>query len=199
MIDNIVKLFYHIILNMVTNFQTMYCQGNFRQIGNFDMKVKGRIDENVKNGIVHYIASSPADYRSTFTGSGLPFANQIQAFANTPNIGMVELKDDNSFEIDLLTPNSYMVGLGSVQVNPTLYLTYTTNNDKIKTVSIKLSNGIPYRSMTYPMNPRARDGPEFYDSQFYIPVRTQEEVLMEAAYPRVNIMPSNHWGSKPPL
>ena len=184
---------------MVTNFQSVYCQGNVRNIGQYDVKVEGTISETVKDGVVHYIAATPADHRATFTGSGLPFANQLQAFDNTPNVGSVQLKQDNSFEIFLLTPNSYMVGLGSIQVPPTLYLSYSNEDEETKIVTIQVSKGIQYRSMTYPSTPRARDGPEFYDSQFYLPVRTQEEILLEAAYPRVNSMPFNHWGTKPPL
>jgi hypothetical protein len=184
---------------MVTNFQNRFCTGNIQSIGSYDIKVKGHITEFVKDGSINYIAAAPADYRATFTGSGLPFANQLQAFENTPNTGSVQLGKDNYFEIYLLTPNSYMIGLGSIQVPPTLYLSYINENDETKIVSIKVSQGIPYRSMTYPTFPRARSGPKFYDSQFYLPIRTQEEILIDAAYPKINIMPSNHWGLKPPL
>lgn len=181
-------------------FKSDNCHGKIQYSGRNDIKVIGRINDTVSDKRVFYIAASPADHRATFTGSGLPFANQIQAFDNTPNVGMVELKGiDNSFEIDLMTPNSYIVGLGSVTVPPTLYLEYLDGERKVRRVSIKVSNGIPYRTMTYPMNPRARTGPEFYDSQFYIPVRSQEQILLDSAYPRMNVMPPNHWGLKPPL
>ena len=183
----------------MTSFQTMYCNGNIRKVGRFDIKVEGRIDDTIQDNEIYYIAATPADHRATFTGSGLPFANQLQAFDNTPNSGSVTVTSDNSFEIYLLTPNSYMIGLGSVQVPPTLYISYINGNGESRVISIQVAQGIPYRSMTYPMDPRARDGPEFYDSQFYLPVRSQETILIEAGYPRVNTMPKNHWGSKPPL
>lgn len=184
---------------MVINFQNAFCKGNIQSIGKYDIKVEGRINEIVKDGTINYIAATPADYRATFTGSGLPFANQLQAFENTPNTGSVQLREDNSFEIYLLTPNSYMIGLGSIQVPPTLYISYLNENNETKIVSIKVSQGIPYRNMTYPAFPRARSGPQFYDSQFYLPVRTQEEILLDATYPKVNAMSLNHWGLKPPL
>lgn len=186
-------------MDNITNFQTMYCKGHIREVGKNDIKVKGRIEESVKNNKINYIAASPADHRATYTGSGLPFANQLQAFDNTPNIGEKTLGHDNSFEIDLMTPNSYMVGLGSVTIPPTLFIRYVNGEGEAKVVSIKVSDGIPYRTLTYPMVPRARSDVTFYDSQFYLPVRSQERILLEAGYPRVNKMPANHWGTKPPL
>jgi hypothetical protein len=177
----------------------MFCKGQIREVGKYDIQVRGRIEESVKDNTIWYTAASPADHRASYSGSGLPFANQLQAFDNTPNIGTYKLGPDNSFEIELMTPNSYMVGLGSVTVPPTLYIQYTTGNNEPKLITIKVSNGIPYRTLTYPMDPRAREGASFYDPQFYLPVRSQERILLEAGYPRVNMTPNNHWGTKPPL
>lgn len=180
-------------------FKSNLCNGEIKEINRNDLKIKGHIEDFVKDKKIYYIAAAPADYRSSFTGSGLPFYNQIQAFENTPNIGEIHLDEHNSFEIDLMTPNSYMVGLGSVTILPTLYIEYLNKNDISKVITIKVSNGIPYRSLTYPLQPRPRTGPEFYDSQFYLPVRSQEKILMNAGYPKRNIMSNNFWSLKPPL
>lgn len=181
-------------------FKEQNCNGRIEYIGRSDIKIIGRIDDTISDKRIFYIAAAPADHRATYTGSGLPFANQIQAFENTPNIGVVELKDSsNSFEIELMIPNSYMVGLGSVTIPPTLYLEYLDGERKVRRTEIKVSNGIPYRTLTYPMVPRPRAGADFYDSQFYIPVRSQEQILLDSAYPRTNVMPDNWFGSKPPL
>lgn len=177
----------------------MLCQYHIQKVNNSDIKVKGIIQDNVQEGKIAYVAATPADYRASFTGSGLPFANQLQAFDNTPNRGEITLGPNNSFEIDLVMPNSYMVGLGSVKVPPTLYIEYLDDDNNLQLIPIKISDGIPYRTLTYPMTPRARSGAEFYDSQFYLDVRSQEKILREAAYPRTNTMPANHWGTKPPM
>lgn len=186
-------------MDKATNFASMFCKCNIQQVGKYDIKVKGRIDEQVKGGKIYYIAAAPADHRATYTGSGLPFSNQIQAFDNTPNAGTVDIGMDNSFEIDLMTPNSYMVGLGSITVPPTLYIQYINSMNEPKTVTVKVSDGIPYRTLTYPTVPRPRSDASFYDSQFDLQVRSQEQILIEAGYPRINTMPNNHWGTKPPL
>jgi hypothetical protein len=177
----------------------MLCQYNIQKLNKSDIRVKGVIEDIVKGGKIVYVAAAPADHRASYTGSGLPFANQLQAFDNTPNRGEVILGPHNSFEIDLIMPNSYMVGLGSVKVPPTLYVEYVNREDEVELISIRLSEGIPYRTMTWPMDPRARSGADFYDSQFYLEVRSQEKILRDAGYPRTNTMPSNHWGTKPPL
>ena len=32
-----------------------------------------------------------------------------------------------------------------------------------------------------------------------MPVRSQEEIIMDSQYPKVNMMPNNHWGLKPSI
>jgi hypothetical protein len=182
-----------------SNFKTMFCNGQIKELSKYDIIVKGRIEEQVENNKIFYIAASPADHRANYSGSGLPFYNQLQAFDNTPNIGTLDVGYDNSFEIKLLTPNSYMVGLGSVTIPPTLYIEFVDLNGNKKDISIKVSNGIPYRTLTYPLTPRPRENATFYDSQFYLPVRSQEQILLDSGYPKTNNMPSNFWGLKPPL
>lgn len=179
-------------------FSEMFCKGEIAII-NSDVELTGNIEEPVKDKTLYYIAATPPDHRASFTGSGLPFANQLQAFDNTPNQGQVTLDDQNRFKIDLIMPNSYMVGLGSVTVGPVVYLQYINMEGSLRTITVHISHGIPYRSLTYPMYPRARRNVTFYDSQFYLPVRTQEQILRDSAYPRTNVMPENHWGLKPPL
>lgn len=180
------------------NFDTVYCTGQIAPLVDdalHDYVVVGRVKESVKDDMVYYVAACPPDYRATYTGSGLPFANQPQAFDQSPNQGSVKLID-GTFEIRLMFPNSYYVGLGTVMVPPTLFLRYTSLDGKDRTVSITLSNGIPYRTLTYPST---RKNAMFYQGGWELPVRTQEKVLRDSGYPSMNAMPQNHWGLKPPL
>lgn len=186
-------------MNTETNFETMFCRGKINIMTNKDLIIRGRIDDTVQGGEIFYAAASPADHRATFTGSGLPFYNQLQAFDNSPNIGYAKLDEKNNFTIQLMVPNSYAVGLGSVIVPPTVYIEYTNGNNEARLITVKVSEGIPFRHLTYPMNPRARMDATFYDSQFGLQVRSQEQILLESAYPKVNKTPSNYFGTKPPL
>lgn len=181
-----------------TSFESVYCSGTYAPLlsdDQFDFIVVGKIKEPVDHDMLYYFAASPPDYRATYTGSGLPFANQPQAFENSPNRGSVKLIN-NTFEIKLVFPNSYYVGLGTVLVPPAIHLRYKSITGEPRTASVNLSEGIPYRTLTYPA---IRNGADFYGKGWSLPVRSQEQILRDSGYPITNTMPSDHWGLKPPL
>lgn len=180
-------------------FTNVFCDGEVYPIKEeqFDMNLVGKIKEKVKDQTIYYIAANPPDYRATYTGSGLPFANQDQAYENTPNKGKVKLMED-TFEIKFMFPNSYYVGLGTVLVPPTIFLEYDNEDGVKRNIKIKLSDGIPYRMLTYPMQyTLPRSDAMFYSFTWDMPVRTQEQILRDAAYPSSNKMAPNFWGLKP--
>ena len=182
-------------MSLLTKFTSSYCNAEVRgDVSHLnDIHVYGKITEPVDSDEVRYIAANPPDYRATFTGSGLPFANQDQAFDNTPNTGYVKLVD-GTFEIHLMYPNSYYIGLGTVMIPPTVYLLYKNRDGVDRRVSIVLSEGIPYRTLTYPSQ---RGNVGFYEGGWRLPVRTQEEVLRDSRYPSTNYTSPNFWGLKP--
>lgn len=187
---------------MSLQFENAYCKVSVIK-GSYDheLLLKGRINVELQDNVVYYIAASPPDYRFSFSGSGLPYASQVQAFENTPNIGKVVL-NNGEFEIKLMTPNSYYVGLGTVYISPRIYLEFFTKNGEKKNVSIVLSKGIPYRSLTHPgvgQETKAKANVTFFESQFYLPIRSQEQILYDSAYPAQNKMHPNFWGLKPPM
>lgn len=161
--------------------------------------IKGTIYDNVKGQTLEYYAAAPPDFRATYTGSGLPFANPQMAFDGSPNIGVVELSPGNNFTLNILYPNSYYIGLGTVIIPPTVYISYysLTSQEK-KIVPIQISKGIPYRLLTYPMQyTKARKDATFYAGGFELPVRSQEQILRDSAYPSRNEMSSDFWGLRP--
>jgi hypothetical protein len=183
-----------------TSFENVFCAGGIYDVGNNkDVTVFGKIKEGVQNNEVYFFAANPPDYRATYTGSGLPYANNDQAFDNTPNKGKITLVD-NTFEINLMYPNSYYVGLGTVIVPPTVYLQYKNNEGIKRNLSIKISDGIPYRMLSYPMSyTLPRKDAMFYKWGWGMPVRSQEQILRDSAYPSENKMAENFWGLKPPM
>jgi hypothetical protein len=186
-------------------FDNIYCSGQIydnRNKSTYDITIIGTLKEPILEDIIYYIAASPPDYRTTYTGSALPFANQSQAFDNTPNKGTVRVQG-GQFKLDLMYPNSYMVGLGSVTVPPMVHLEYKLLSGQKRNVSIKISDGIPYRSLTYPTGGDgncARRDATFYSVHHCLPIRnSQEQILRESGFPEKNQMPSNFWGKKPAL
>ncbi len=80
----------------------------------------------------------------------------------------------------------------------------SNNNNKSDNLyhTIQIDEGVPFRTLTYPAPPsnNPRDSPMFYYcNKSKLPVRTQEQVLLDSGYPEVNDMPNNFWGLKPPL
>lgn len=161
------------------------------------MRVTFTVNDVVDDNIINYIAASPPDYRTSYTGSGLPFFSYLQAFDNTPNKGEIQVTGMD-MSIDLMYPNSFYMGLGTVIVPPTLYISYVSNGKEVSK-AIPLSDGIPYRMLTYPMKfTKPRRDVTFYDGTWDLPVRTQEQILRDSSYPATNHMASNFWGLKPP-
>jgi hypothetical protein len=128
----------------------------------------------------------------------MPYPNPEVAYDKTTNAGAV-YASGGKFSFRLKYPNSYYVGLGTVYVPPHVHIKVCGSGEGNKYTSIKLDEGIPFRTLTYPAPPseKPRISPMFY----YEPeqeVRSQETILRQSAYPTTNKMPSNFWGLKPP-
>lgn len=166
------------------------------------MTVRGTLPEMPDNNTpVRYAAAAPADDRGSFSGSGLPFANEDQAFFLTPNQGLLKMGLDGSFEVQLVQPNSHYRNLGTDLVPPTLYVAYTASGRSV-TLSSVLCPATPFRTLTYPL---ARQDVGFYDRGTHDDLhpdrdaRTQEEIFRDTAYPSVTgIEPSDFWGPVAP-
>lgn len=146
------------------------------------------------NTEVRYIAASPADRNGSFSGSGLPFASEEQAFDSTPNSGTLQIGVGGAYTVRVLYPNSYYRHLGSDLVAPTLYVAYKSEGRPV-TVETPLGHPIPFRTLTYPA---ARHDVSFYDRGSHDElnperdVRTQERILRESGYPLTQ--PDDFWG-----
>lgn len=161
--------------------------------------LRGKINDTIKGHTIRYMAASPADRRMSFSGSGLPYSSPQMAFGNSPSRGDIEPGVENSFEIEFEMPNSYYTNLGTNLICPSVYLKYENGIETV-TINIELTDPIPYRMLTYPSRyTLARTNADFYQNILPLPVRTQEQILRDSAYPSKNMMHSNFWGSRPPV
>lgn len=155
-----------------------------------DLIVDGKFTDDVDGGTIKYIAAAPADYRTSFSGSGLPYYSKSQAYQNTPNSGSTTVsKVSRTFSIKLSLPNAYYDN--DVLVSPYLLIIYVKNGQE-QTLKVDLGDApFPYRSLKMP------DG---YSEMFYSvddrPVRSQEKIIRESSYDVAN---SSFWGLKPPF
>ena len=160
----------------------------------YDLILKVQVKSPIDNNRIHFIAANPPDYITSYSGSGLPFANFQQAFENTSNHGLVVVDSNGTGEIRMRFPNSYYEDLGNRLVTPYVTLTYHINNVK-KQIYANLSAGLPYRSLTHP---KSRVSPVFYGHGWSLPVASQETILRNSAYPSKNEHYDNFWGLRPP-
>jgi hypothetical protein len=153
--------------------------------------IRAKVDENVKNNQISYIAANPPDHRASYYGSGHPFPNTLVAFEGTQSKGILRLSSTNQYEVMITVPNAYYIGLGSKIVSPTIYFSY--NNGFVdKKANVVIKNNILFRSLTYPQD---RFGPEFYESFDTLPVRSQENILRDST---INV-DGSFWSLRPPV
>lgn len=156
--------------------------------------IKAIITEEVKNKQLSYIAAKPPHRIASYYGSGHPFPNMSVAFEETQTKGIINLNDKNEFELFFEIPNSYYVHLGSFLIQPIIYISY--NNGFVqKNERIYIGEGIQYRTLTYP---EERRNENFYGSLQGLPVRSQEQILIDGKY-EINKQKSTFWDLKPPV
>ena len=166
---------------------------------NNSFSINGNVLGNNKEQFIKYSASNPPTYNSNFSGSGLPFPNETIAFENTPNMGVIEVIN-GSFSFNIRYPNSYYINLGTIYVPPQLRLMLVDKDNKqignLKTIN--LGEGIPFRTLSWPIKRDWDKGALFYKNDD-LPVRTQYQILLDSAYPSTNKIPDNFWGLKPSM
>ena len=162
-------------------------------------KIQGSLSKYIpqKNVLLKYWASNSPTFSSSFSGSGLPYPNEKIAFENSDNVGTVSL-NNGSFLIKINYPNSYYSKLGTQFISPEIKLRLIDTNGKAlsEIYKINLGDGIPYRSLTWNHKRNWNNGPLFYKNN-KLPIRTQEQILRDSAYPKTNQEYSNFWGLKP--
>ena len=76
---------------------------------------------------VVYWAASPATRGYSYSGSGLPYGNEDQAFGRTPNKGVTIADGSGIFTVNIQRPNSYYDKDRNL-VNPKLYYRECTSD-----------------------------------------------------------------------
>lgn len=173
---------------------TRGCQGKITKQDSV-ITVEGLITDEFEPSSVKYIAARPADLRFAFSGSGYPFANKQQAFNNTPSKGHLKTKGAG-FRVTIETPNSYYAELGKKLVAPTLFILYKNFKGQDKVIEIQVDHQIPYRFLQYP---EQRQDATFYHAHHNLPVRSQEQVLIDSQYPPSKKMADDFWGLRPAM
>lgn len=148
---------------------------------------------------VTYLAASPVDRGGSFSGSGFPFTCESMAFESTPNKGVLNVKVDGFYSVEIRLPNSFYQRLGSDLIPPTIFIRYQCLGKEV-IVARQIDESIPFRTLTYP---KARHNVTFYDkghtrdfmNSSQDDVKTQEQILRDSGYPCCSMtQPLDFWG-----
>ena len=177
------------ILN-TTTFNNKDCNGTIEISNVGDVTVNGSFSNIMSNPTLIYWSANPPTYNNSFSGSCLPYPNEDVAFNRTLNKGRIN-NSNGTFNIKLKYPNSYYTNLGTIYTPPCLFIKILETGQIYK---IPLGQGSPFRMLTYPSLKNApRVEPGFYYRR-RLPIRTQEQILLDSGYPSKNVMPENFWG-----
>lgn len=187
-----------------TNKNLSLCDINIMNNQDNSFILNGVLKENLlekslnRQLFIRWWAANTPTFNSNFSGSGLPFPNEEIAFENSNNMGKVEVSRGN-FSFSMRYPNSYYINMGATYVSPEVQIQVCDVNGKnLSNVQhINLGEGIPFRTLTWPNQRDWNKGALFYKVENNH-VRSQEQILKDSAYPKVNKIPSNFWGKKPP-
>eukprot|EP00873_Tetraselmis_striata_P033762 jgi/Tetstr1/454026/TSEL_040945.t1 len=147
--------------------------------------VTGRVAPLPDDMTVSWHAAAPADVRSSFSGAGIPFASQEQAFY-AAQTGTVDVGPAGEFELCLEAPNSYHVRSSERPVPPQVILEWTSGGREVsRTITVPLAVQ-PARSLRAP---RAAGGAASAASD----VQTQEALLEASRY----VAPGGRWRLDP--
>ena len=173
--------------------------GKVKYSGSGNVTITGRVNEYGSTTKIVFWAPTPPDYRTSYSGSGLPYPNAEVAFQQTPSYGTVQVKDNGSFSFSIPFPSGYYMNLGTLYVKPHVRVQAVTDGKAGPVETIKVAEGIPFRLLTYPPIPQTapRCSPQFYNNRDILPVRTQEQILRDSGYPLKQVMPANFWGLTP--
>ena len=186
------------------NYEFNQCDVNCAINPHGNVKVKGIVKAemgeliNIIGGvIVKYWAAAPPECGQSYTGSGRPFPNPEIAFEKTPNKGYAKV-EGNEFNLVLKLPNSYYKDCGRILIPPAVRfkLCDSRGTTLSKVYTIHLGEPIPFRAETWDNKRDWNEGPLFYCDEG-LPIRTQEQILRDSAYPKVMAEPPNFWGLKP--
>ena len=159
-----------------------------------ELVIEGQFSSEIDRNVVHFISPSPPDYRSSFSGSALPYASKKQAYDNTPNIGHVKLLTNNSFVIKLAYPNAYYGNFSNELENPYVLLSYSFEGVE-KTLKIELGKIINnIRTLRHHVNHNEM----FYDNESNLEIRSQEKILRDSQFKNTNNT-NSFWGLRPPV
>lgn len=174
----------------------LYGSVRYSEIDDKQISIHIKLNERVKDDVVHFRAPAPADHLTSFSGSELPFPNPDAAFENTPNEGFVKVDASLNATVPLMRPNAYYNPFEDSYTPPHVEIRYVgLSENRPRVWKVVIPYQLPrFRSLGHPSN---RNGPTFYHSKRDL-TRTQERILRDSSHWNTSCDPMDFWCGKPP-
>lgn len=139
----------------------------------YTVTVNGKVSPLPDSMSIDWVAASPPDRITSFSGSGIPFASEQQAFEGAAQSGVACVSETGHFSVAIIAPNSYHVNSSEVPLSPRLFVFWKSNRVAHK-MSIPIPNAsVPGRSLRDPVTTRDTAFPD---------IQTQESYLRDGGY-----------------
>ena len=76
-------------------FEKMDCKGVVINAGEGDVVVQGEVKSKTSDPTIMFWAPNPPTWSQSYSGSGLPYHDSIQAYQQSPNVGAVKAVNRN--------------------------------------------------------------------------------------------------------
>jgi len=147
-------------------FDSVSCSGEVLHEGDGDFLVQGTIKHANPNAIVKFFAAAPPDFRTSYAGSALPFANPEMAYESTPNKGAVRASNGD-FQFKVVYPNQFYVDQGKTLLPPhALIKVCDDHHEEIQV--LRLGDGVPHRTLTSNTYVRSRNNLQTFPNPEYL-------------------------------
>jgi hypothetical protein len=139
----------------------------------YEATVTGQALPLPDNRKIEWIAASPPDRRTSFSGSGIPFASEEQAFGGAAQRGVADVSETGHFSVTVMAPNSYHVRSSEAPLAPRLFVFWEAECASHKMAIPIPDASVPGRSLRDPVTELDVSYPD---------VQTQERYLRSSAY-----------------
>jgi hypothetical protein len=136
-------------------------------INGINVNIKGTLNNSISYKKKIVIAPAPVNKITSYSGSALPFPNELIAFENTKNI--FEIKDDGIIDANFIYPNSYYSPDGLTKIKSPIIFLFDDNK-----YIVELNDICPLKTL----RDRKRSDPSFYAlKEILVPLGTAEDTM----------------------
>ncbi|AUF82348.1 hypothetical protein TetV_256 [Tetraselmis virus 1] len=138
--------------------------------------ISGKVWPIPENKTVHWIGAKPLELMTSFSGSGMPYANEEQAWHETPLKGSVTVDETGYFEITFdKIPNMYHKDSSEHPLPPQIVLYWEHGGEMYEKAVPLNADPRPYRTLR-PACSQVKGSTQFED------IQTQERYLRADAW-----------------